>query len=309
MLECSLASDLECSYSYDKFGYYTCMTMNLKLEKVNALIESVKGQHMPGKEQIDVNGMMAVRSNNKYFSSDIFKKFPSLKVLSLMYYSVESIEQGNFEGAHNLEYIYIHNNDLGELTDNIFSGASKLVRLEMKSNSIISLSNETFAGLTSLEFLNLDHNQLKSLPMGIFDDLINLKQISLEGNILENVNGDLFKYNLKLTQLSLSNNHLSVIGSNLLTNLNDLESAHFYHNPCISTSLFESEFVSVLVEKIAKCTESNKPEQRLIKAQNQERKTMKLNLEMNRESEELNKKLTKCENHSQKSNFAYKCFH
>ena len=52
MLECSLASDLECSYSHDKFGYYKCMTMNLKLEKDNALIESVKGQHLLGKEQI-----------------------------------------------------------------------------------------------------------------------------------------------------------------------------------------------------------------------------------------------------------------
>ena len=131
MLEYSSASDLECSYSYNAYGYYTCMTMNLKLEKENALIESVKGQHLPGKEPINVEGLLIVYSKNKFLSSDIFEKFPNLKVLSMLFFSVENIVQGNFDGAQKLEYIYLNNNGIPKLNDNIFSGATELIRMKL----------------------------------------------------------------------------------------------------------------------------------------------------------------------------------
>ena len=150
MLEYSLASDLNCSYTYDNNEVYTCMTINLQLEKENALIDSVNGQHLPAKEQIDVDGMMIVRSKKKFLSSDIFKKFPSLKVLSVMYYSIQNIVQGNFHGAQHLKRIYINNNNIPLLTDNIFSGAYNLENIEMKLNGISSISNQTFTGLTKL---------------------------------------------------------------------------------------------------------------------------------------------------------------
>ena len=289
MVEYSSVSDLECSYSYNAYGYYTCMTMNLKLEKENALIESVKGQHLPGKEQINVEGLLFVRSNNEFLSSDIFEKFPNLKVLSMLFFSVENIVQGNFDGAQKLEYIYLNNNGIPKLNDNIFSGATKLIRIEMKMNGISSISKLSFAGLTTLEQINLDHNHLKSLPKGIFDDLINLKSLSLYGNIIQTLDGDLFKNNLKLIKLWLSNNHLSIIGSNLITHLESLKIAYFYNNPCISTSLYDAVNSNVLIKEIAKCTESNKPEQKLIIAELEKDKTTEKNNLLNKVITKLNK--------------------
>ena len=103
MLKCSSASDLECSYTHDAYGYYTCMTMNLQLEEHNPLIDSVKGEHLPGKEQNDVKGLLVAFSKNKFLSSDIFKKFPNLVKLNVWYYSVENIVQGIFEVAQHLK--------------------------------------------------------------------------------------------------------------------------------------------------------------------------------------------------------------
>ena len=187
MLEFSLASDLNCSYFYDNNEVDTCMTLNLQLEKENALIDSVNGQHLPAKEQIDVDGMMIVRSKKKFLSSDIFKKFPSLKVLSVMYYSIQNIVQGNFHGAQHLKRIYINNNNIPLSTDNIFSGASNLDYIELKGNGIKSISNQTFAGLKELKTINLSHNQLESLPKGLLDELINLQNVSFKGNILKSL--------------------------------------------------------------------------------------------------------------------------
>ena len=267
------------------------MTMNLKLKNTNSLIASIKGQHMSGKRLIDVEGLLVVRSNNKYLSSSIFKKIPKLKVLSVMYFSVEKIVEGNFNGAQYLKYVYINNNDISELGNNIFRGASKLFRIEMKSNSISSVSSKTFAGLTTLEHINLDHNNLKTLPKDIFTDLINLKYVSLFGNILESVDGNLFKNNLKITNIWFSNNHLSVIGPNLLKSLKHLIDVYFFNNPCIHTSLYKLDDVSVLNDKIANCTESNKPEQKFIIAESEKYQTMKTNNLLNEVNTELKKSI------------------
>ena len=296
MLDCSLASDLECSFVNDKFGYYTCMTMNLDLMNTTTLIDSIEGQHMSGKKQIDVEGLLVVRSNNKYLSSSIFEKFPNLKVLSVMYFSVEKIVEGNFNGAQHLNEIFINNNDISELRENIFKGASKLTRIEMNSNSILSISSKTFAGLTTLEHINLDHNKLTTLPEGVFNDLIKLKNVSLLGNILESLDGNLFKNNLKITNILFSNNHLSVIGSQLLEPLKNLKAANFYNNPCIHTSLHELDNMSVLNDKIASCTESNKPEQKLIISNSEKYELIKTELKQR-------------ENKLLKQQFAFKCFH
>ena len=145
MVECSLASDLECSYSYDNYGVYTCMTMNLKLINTTSLIDSIKGQHMSEKRLIDVEGLLVVRLNNKYLSSSIFEKIPYLKVLSVMYFSVEKIVEGNLNGALNLKYIYFNNNGITELGNNIFKGASKIVQINLKLNRISKISSRTFA--------------------------------------------------------------------------------------------------------------------------------------------------------------------
>ncbi|CAO1424443.1 unnamed protein product [Diamesa tonsa] len=291
MLEYTLASDLECSYSYDAYGLYTCMTMNFQIKNENALIESVKGQHLPGKTQIDVNGLMIIFSKNKFLSSDIFEKFPNLKELSVWFYSVEKIVQGNFHGAQHLKRIIINNNKISELTDNIFSGASKLVSVSMNYNRINSISNKTFAGLTNLKTINLDHNYLESLPRGIFDDLIHLSNISLTGNILTRLDGDLFKNNLKITNLWFSSNQLSVIGSNLITPLRSLESAYFYNNLCISETLPNSVNINDLNDKIAKCTESNKPEQKLIVAESEKKKADAKTDLVSKDNEDLRKKI------------------
>ena len=292
MLECCSASDLECSYTNDAYGYYTCVALNLHLEKENPLIDSVKGEHLPGKDQKDVNGLLVAFSRNEFLSSDIFKKFPNLVKLNVWYYSVENIVQGNFEGAQHLKHIFINNNKIPKLTNNIFSGASNLENIDMKLNCIKSISNQTFAGLTKLRTINFSHNYLESLPRGIFDDLINLRNVSLYGNILKSLDGDLFKNNLNLTNLWLSSNHISVIGSNLITHLQSLEIANFHNNPCISSSLYDSVNINALSEKFAKCTESNKPEQKLIMVEKEKKKdTAKID-SLSKNNIELNKSNT-----------------
>ena len=334
MLECSLASDLECSYANDKNDIYTCMTMNLKLKNTNSLITSIKGQHMSGKRLIDVEGLLVVRSNNKYLSSSIFEKIPYLKVLSVMYFSVEKIVEGNFNGAVNLKYIYINNNGITELGNNIFKGASKLLLIDLKVNGIHTVQGKTFAGLTTLEHINLNHNNLKTLPKEVFDDLINLKFLKILGNMLESLDGNLFKNNLNLVHILLSNNYLSIIGPNLLKSLTYLKYAGFFNNPCINAKFNDTVEIHVFNDKIASCTEFNKPEQKLINAESEKDVlTHKISLQnskikvLNQDVKVLLKnisteanKTTKChESNQQKlielkycqneTKFAFKCFH
>ncbi|CAO1423251.1 unnamed protein product [Diamesa serratosioi] len=263
--------------------------MDLKLKNSTDVIDSVKGKHVNGKSLIDVTGLLILRSNNKYLDSSIFEKFVSLKALTVFYFSLEHVLEGDFIGAQNLEIIIFNNNDITMLGDNIFSGASKLLRIEMKSNCIISVSSKTFAGLTSLRQINLNHNLLTHLPVDLFKDLTNLEQVSFDGNILESLDGDLFKHNLKLTHLWFSNNKLTVIGSSLLTQHKSLKTAYFYQNPCIHTSLYHEDSRDILNDHFAKCTESNKPEQKLIVAQAENKEVIEKNHNLSNEITELKK--------------------
>lgn len=322
MLEYSLASEMECLYSHPTQRFYECTTINFKLENRNEVIDSVKGQHLSGKDNIKVHGLKIMFSKNKFLSSDIFKMFPNLKEFIVMYFSVEIIQQGNFNGAQHLNYILMNNNLLTQLTDNIFSGASNLIWIDMRMNQINSISNKSFSGLTKLKRLYLDHNFLSSLPKGIFDDLINLQNVSFNGNILKSLDGNLFKNNLKITHISFSNNQLSVIGSDLMTHIKSLENVNFHNNPCISMSFDKSENNNGLFNDITKCTESNKPKSKLEVAESEINLLNKniTNLIMSlMEQQEENRRLkqndesskqamTKVNEELEKSKFAFKCF-
>ena len=78
----------------------------------------------------------------------------------------------------------------------------------------------------------------------------------------------------------------------MITHLQSLKIAHFYENPCITTSLFSSINIIALNERIAKCTESNKPEQKLLLAESEKKEdTAKID-SLSKVNDDLSKTIT-----------------
>lgn len=61
-----------------------------------------------------------------------------------------------------------------------------------------------------------------------------LQVLSINSNKLVSLDADLFQYTPKLKFVSFGDNQLANVGYNMLQGLNDLTSAYFYSNPCIS---------------------------------------------------------------------------
>jgi hypothetical protein len=97
--------------------------------------------------------------------------------------------------------------------------------------------NWSFAGLKKISA-----EDLKPFP--------NLMYLFLGGNNLVTLESDLFQYTLKLRRIYLFSNQLQHVGSNLLTNLNDLTFTYFHDNPCINDYAFTYETVQQLNLKL-----------------------------------------------------------
>jgi len=118
---------------------------------------------------------------------DRFNQLPFVQHLNALHlYSnrIAALPEDALVNLGNLTLLYLQDNLLEELVDNVFRGLEKLHALHLYENSIRSVGRDAFAGLVSLSLLAIDNNDIEFLEEGTLttEDQTNLREITLDGN-------------------------------------------------------------------------------------------------------------------------------
>jgi hypothetical protein len=104
-------------------------------------------------------------------------------------YSIKFVDFINIARIHNL---YMSDNLISFIEDNVFKKVKELQVLDLSINNITNLFNFTLTGLFSLHTLNLSSNSIAYLQNGVFDDLARVITIDLSSNLIKSIEESTF---------------------------------------------------------------------------------------------------------------------
>ena len=128
------------------------------------------------------------------------------RTLDLSGQNIADLKAGDFAGLTSLTVLYLFNNALTTLPDDVFDDLTALEILTLGRNDLPTLPGGVFDRLIALTELGLDNNDLPTLPAGVFDRLIALKILTLNGNDLPTLPAGVFGRLIALTELQLQYN-------------------------------------------------------------------------------------------------------
>ncbi len=137
-----------------------------------------------------------------------------------------------------LKKLYISDNLLTELPENIFHGLNRLQRLELDNNQLIELPENIFHDLIQLNQLDLSHNQFITFPKNIFKSLKAVLWIYLNDNELITLPQNIFHGLPSLLGVHLQNNQITTLPENIFPSR--LERVFLYNNPLPLTQVKEA---------------------------------------------------------------------
>jgi hypothetical protein len=224
--------DLNCDFILYSIDGYNCKAENIKTEENNRNLQDVKGLHLKGRNNGNVDTLYFPSSDCMTFlPSGVGKIFPNLKKFEISHGSLKYITQSDFAGLKSLQTIFI-----------------------MKT-LLSSIPEDAFNSLSSLETLKLSDNKIRDLKMKTFENLSSLKKLSLSENSLEILPSKIFEKNLKLEEIDLSNNKLRVIEAETINSLKNLKKISFVGNFCVWKNFpVDLTLTELGLEIVNKCT-------------------------------------------------------
>ena len=145
------------------------------------------------------------------------------RTLDLSGQNIAELTAGDFAGLTSLTNLYLFNNALTTLPDDVFDDLTALEILTLGRNDLPTLPAGVFDRLIALTELGLDNNALSSLPGGVFDELGALDILVLAHNGLTTLPGDVFDALGALTELNLQDNALTGLTAGVFDRLRALE--------------------------------------------------------------------------------------
>lgn len=231
---------LECSFAVTMDNFYSCINLNLRIDKNNMEVRDVKGNHSLNKNDDNVAQLFLLSSGMKRLPRGIFKIFKNLKKYVVQgldtvgeYLDNHALIKGDFYNAKNVATVLLMSVVLDQLRARAFEGAENMSYLTIEACRISSIDKEAFKGLKKLQSLGLKYNYITTLHPGTFSDLVELQHLLLSGNYLKKFTREHVKGLKELNRLSLIGNVLTEVDPDTIEGLGNLE--HFYldQNLCI----------------------------------------------------------------------------
>lgn len=134
-------------------------------------------------------------------------------------------------GPMALQELWLYDNMLTHLEENVFSNLTEIRLLVLSRNRIQHISPGAFNGLMKLEEISLHTNRLISIEAGIFKDLPKLANISIENNQIQHIPIKLLDGVSRLNLLELQNNSLPNLQKEFLNSLSKVDNIILSQNP------------------------------------------------------------------------------
>lgn len=231
---------LDCSFALAIENLYTCINVNLRINRNSVELKDVRGTHLANKKEDDVESIFLLSSGMQRLPRGIFKMFKNLKKYVVQgldtvdeYLDSNALIRGDFQGAKGVTTILLMSVVLDQLRARIFEGADDLSYLTIEACRITSIDKEAFKGLKKLRSLGLKYNYITTLNPGTFSELVELQHLLLSGNFLKRFRKEHLKGLKQLNRLSLIGNILTNVDHDLIDGLSDLEHLYLDQNLCI----------------------------------------------------------------------------
>lgn len=174
-------------------------------------------------------------SNFPSIPNQIFSKFKELIIFDGSGVDLKNLNSLSFNGAGNLEMIFLKNNQLTSLNAYCFVHSKNLTVLDLSKNKISKIQPLAFIALGKLETLILSNNNIKTVEDSTFQSLTSLKLIGLDNNRLSFVSSDLFvAMGESLEEINLNNNKIEMISPYAFNLLKQLKFMKLSGNRCVN---------------------------------------------------------------------------
>ena len=124
-----------------------------------------------------------------------------------------------------------------------------------KSENLPSNIAEFFPNLIALEWTN---TSLQTLSFNDMQQFSKLQVFIASGNEISNLDSDVFSSTRHLKSINFNDNLLTSIGTNLLSDLDDLTMVEFLNNPCVNATTSSRQAVRNLDQKLPTFCSSSK---------------------------------------------------
>ncbi|MCY3413453.1 MAG: leucine-rich repeat domain-containing protein [Candidatus Heimdallarchaeota archaeon] len=111
--------------------------------------------------------------------------FHNKHLLILRISGLKRIHAALFSPLDDLEELYLVDNTLKSIPEDLFKDLHKLKKLDLSGNGLKTINQEHLAGLENLEELDLSYNTLSLLEDDLFDNMHLLSRLDISGNLLE----------------------------------------------------------------------------------------------------------------------------
>jgi Leucine-rich repeat (LRR) protein len=272
-LSCVSSITLECSFSTDFDGLYTCTDHTLNIGKNNEEIKEVKGVHFRGRTNDNVLSVYFMSSGMKRLPRGVFASFKNLKKYVVHgldtvgeFLEKDGLIKGDFSGGKSLTSVLIMSVVLEQLRARVFEGAENLNYLTLEACRIETIDKDAFKGLKNLHSLGLKFNYITTLHTSTFSDLVMLQHLLMSGNYLSSITKDHIKSMTNINRISLIGNRLTDIDPSIIEGMSNLESIYLDMNPCVNEH-FGTDGVpfSSFKKSIVPCTKEGSAEQGVVK--------------------------------------------
>ena len=219
---------------------------------------SLRGHHLLGKSNADVNDVSFLSSKVRYIPKAIFDIFPNVRFVNAKASRTHNLRRTWMQKCGNIYGMNFDHNRMTNLSANIFKPAAKLVTISLRNNALTYIDEMAFDGLFNLLVLHLQKNYIYEFFPNTFKDLINLKEFYAYGNRISFLPKGLFDRNVMLEHLSLDKNMLRVIDPQITINLVHLEVLDLRFNACVDKDFFDARHKFKEIEEALKnCIDEN----------------------------------------------------
>ena len=150
-----------------------------------------------------------------------------------------------FGGLVNLQYLFIHKNQLLTISIDAFKGLKNLKTLSLTSNQLSEIKKDWFTEMIHLQILNIDKNKIKTVQGYTFQSMKFLKYALLQDNIIEYIKDYAFYGLSMLSTIVLTNNRISQIEKNAFNSVSSSTTVSLNNNPLICDCVLYSALYNI----------------------------------------------------------------
>ncbi|XP_049822980.1 relaxin receptor 2 [Aethina tumida] len=203
----------------------SCRSRDLYCHNLNL---SVSPSYLP---QANIDILDFTGNNFAVLSADSLLTVPKqVERLILKHCNIWRIEAKTFYRLHNINMIYLDNNELKKFPSNLFQEENTHKHLILSYNDISTIEEDAFINLKSLTELDLRGNKITEIQPKVFEPLKNLTTLYLQQNFIVYVYSTSFPEMDSLETLSLMENKIISVETEAFAKMNSLNSLFLSNN-------------------------------------------------------------------------------